>query len=168
MSVRVFKQIMNYLNIDFGKFKFIDLGSGKGRVLLVASDYGFKRVIGVEFAQELHRTANENVEIYERYTQKPSNIQTICMDATGFPIPEGPVVIFFYSPFKGRIMKEILNNVSKSFAATPREIVLVFYGRNPKSIGLLRATGFECRELEIRSDWSRFIPYRALLLTSPQ
>jgi hypothetical protein len=65
-------------------------------------------------------------------------------------------------------MKEILNNVSKSFAATPREIVLVFYGRNPKSIGLLRATGFECRELEIRSDWSRFIQYRALLLTSPQ
>lgn len=168
ISVKVFMQIMNCLNIDFGKFKFIDLGSGKGRVLLLASDHGFKRVIGVEFAQELHHTANKNVEIYERYTRKPSNIETICMDATEFPIPEGPVVIFFYSPFIGRVMEKILNNVSKSFAATPRKIVLVFCGRNTESIELLRATGFECRELEIRSDWSRFIQYQALLFTSPQ
>src|SRR6478609_9761998 len=33
---------------------FIDLGSGKGRMVLEAARYPFRRVIGVELAQPLH------------------------------------------------------------------------------------------------------------------
>ena len=47
-----------------GDFTFIDLGSGKGRVLLMASDYPFKKIIGVEFMPELHRAAQENITGY--------------------------------------------------------------------------------------------------------
>jgi hypothetical protein len=32
---------------------FVDFGCGKGRVLLLAADYGYRRVTGVEFAKEL-------------------------------------------------------------------------------------------------------------------
>jgi hypothetical protein len=46
MSVTVFKQIMSRLTIRFGEFELIDFGSGKGRVLLLASGYGFKKIIG--------------------------------------------------------------------------------------------------------------------------
>jgi hypothetical protein len=48
-------------------FTFIDLGSGKGRALLMASAYPFKRIIGVEFMPELHRVAQENIRKYTEH-----------------------------------------------------------------------------------------------------
>jgi len=53
-------------------FTFVDLGSGKGRVLLMASHYPFKRIIGVEFIPELHQVAQENIRKYtEQRTESP-------------------------------------------------------------------------------------------------
>ena len=43
-----FREMMAALPIDFHKFTFIDVGSGKGRTLLMASEYGFKQIVGVE------------------------------------------------------------------------------------------------------------------------
>ena len=168
MSVEVCKYIMDHLTIDFGEFEFIDFGSGKGRVLLLASDYGFKKIIGVEFAIELHRLATKNVDIWERHTLKSSNIETIFMDAVEFPIPNVPLVIFFYSPFVGKVLEKVLNNVLESFAINPREIVLIFYGSNPQTLELFKATKFKFRELDLPFDWSRFIQYRGFLFTSPR
>jgi len=122
---------------------------------------------GVEFAGELHRIAARNVDIYERHTGRPSHIETVCMDATEFSIPERPVVLFFYSPFLGDVMRKVVDNVSSSFERNPRPVVIVFYGRSPSSIGMLRDTGFDLRELQVRPDWSKFIQYRALIFTSP-
>jgi tRNA G46 methylase TrmB len=33
----------------YSQYTFIDVGSGKGRVLFVAAEYPFRKVIGVEF-----------------------------------------------------------------------------------------------------------------------
>jgi hypothetical protein len=63
----LFEQLMQALPIDFTQFTFIDLGSGKGRVLLMASAYPFKRIIGVEFMPELHRVAQENIRKYTEH-----------------------------------------------------------------------------------------------------
>src|SRR3712207_1940229 len=41
---------------------FVDLGSGKGRVVLAAARFPFKRVIGVEIAESLNEVARANVE----------------------------------------------------------------------------------------------------------
>lgn len=165
MSVNVFHQIMSHLDIDFSKFLFIDFGSGKGRVLLLAADYGYRKIIGVEISRELHLIAEDNVAIYNRYKQKPSNIETLCMDAVEFPVPNVPVVIFFYTPFIGKVLEQVLNNVSTSYDRHPREIVLIFYGSNPEPIKLLGETQFQWRELELKADWSQFIKYRCFLST---
>jgi SAM-dependent methyltransferase len=166
MSAKVFKQIMHHLNVPCDQFEFIDFGSGKGRVLLLASEYGFKKIIGVEFAQELHRIASKNVAIWNRNAQKPSTIETICMDAIGFPIPNMPLVIFFYSPFKGTVMEHVVNNVLTSYTMNLREIVLIFYGPYSETKKPLIFTEFQGRELELRADWSQFIKYRCFLYTS--
>src|SRR5215469_11495850 len=42
---------------DFANYTFIDIGSGKGRMLFVAAEYPFEKVIGVEFAVDLHEIA---------------------------------------------------------------------------------------------------------------
>src|SRR5690606_348286 len=46
------KSLLKSLDLPAGSV-FVDIGSGKGKTLLLASDYGFKRVVGVEFAGEL-------------------------------------------------------------------------------------------------------------------
>jgi hypothetical protein len=49
------------LDIEHKLFTFFDLGSGKGRGLILALSYPFRRIVGVEFALELHRTAEANL-----------------------------------------------------------------------------------------------------------
>ena len=44
---------------DFREFIFLDLGSGKGRTLLMASDYPFRRIVGVELLPALNRCRSE-------------------------------------------------------------------------------------------------------------
>src|SRR6478752_3089102 len=66
----LFEQIMQALPIDVSQFTFVDLGCGKGRVLLMASDYPFKRIIGVEFMPELHRAAQKNIVGYSNDRQQ--------------------------------------------------------------------------------------------------
>src|SRR5271166_1913671 len=55
---------------DFHDFVFIDLGSGKGRTLLIASDYPFRRIVGVDLLPELHQAAEENLSKYRSESQK--------------------------------------------------------------------------------------------------
>ena len=45
----LFHEILDSLPVAVDGFTFIDLGSGKGRTLLMASEYPFRRIIGVEF-----------------------------------------------------------------------------------------------------------------------
>ncbi len=167
MSVKVFRQLMKALARDPQRYDFVDFGSGKGRVLLLASDYGFRRITGVEFAPELHEIAMRNVAVLERNAGGPGNVEALCMDATEYAIPNVPVVLFFYSPFTGSVMEQVIGNVLTSFAMQPREMVLLFYGSNPNSIDLLKATHWPCRELAIHADWSRFTNYRGFIFTSP-
>jgi SAM-dependent methyltransferase len=166
MSIKVFRRIMDCLAIDFRRFDFVDFGSGKGRVLLLASQYGFKKIIGVEFAPELHHIAAQNVKIWESRSQKPSGIETVCMDAVQFPIVNEPMVVFLYSPFVGSVLQSVLDNLTGSLARHSRDVVLIFYGANPESIRLLEATGLMCQELKLRLDWSHFTHYRALIFSN--
>ena len=168
MSVKIFHQIMSHLRIDFTKYEFIDFGSGKGRVLLLASEYGFLKVIGVEFARELHAVAKKNVDIYNGFKKKLNKIETLCIDATRFSLPNSPLVLFFYSPFRSLIMKRVLENLSNSLTLHPRNIMLIFYGLNPDTIDIIKSMGFQWKEMELRSDWTRGTQYRCFLFSNLQ
>ena len=168
MSVTVFRRIMDQVDVDFSEFEFVDFGSGKGRVLLLAAGYGFKKIIGVEFAQELHDIAVKNVAAYDSITGEPARIELICEDAVAFPLPDSPLVLFFYSPFEGSVLEQVLNNIKKSHMMKPRKIILIFHGRNTRSIELLESLNFQSRELEIAADWSRIEHQRTILFISPE
>ncbi len=80
----LFHEMLGALKIDFRGFTFIDLGSGKGRVLLIAADYPFRRIVGVELLTELHGVALENLRQYKSNSQKCFDVETICGDARTF------------------------------------------------------------------------------------
>src|SRR5215471_11844719 len=82
----LFHEMMDELrrrtSINFAEFTFIDLGSGKGRVLLMASDYPFRRIVGVELLAALHHIAEQNIEQYHSDSQRCFALESVCADAT--------------------------------------------------------------------------------------
>jgi len=136
----LFQQIMQALPVDFSKFTFIDLGSGKGRVLLMASDYPFQKIVGVEFMPELHRAAQRNIAGYSSDRQRCREIETVRMDARDFQFPSGPLVVYLFNPFSESTFAQVLENLSRSLEQSPRPIYIAY-----------RFTEFE--ELLVRADW---------------
>jgi SAM-dependent methyltransferase len=121
-------------------FTFIDLGSGKGRVLLMASDYPFKRIIGVEFMPELHRTAQKNIACYPNDREQCRQIETVCMDAREFQFPDGPLVVYLFNPFPESTFAQVLENLRLSVEQAPRPVYIAY-----------RFTEFE--NLLAQADW---------------
>src|SRR5271166_1783309 len=84
--------------LDFREFTFLDLGSGKGRTLLMAADYPFRRIVGVELLPTLHQIAQENLHRYHNQSQRCFTVETICGDATEFAFPAEAIVLFLFNP----------------------------------------------------------------------
>ena len=136
---RLFHRIINSLNVDCREFVFLDLGSGKGRALLLASHYPFKRVIGVEYESRLHEIAGMNARIYCHSQQKTQQIETVCGDAAAFSLPTEPLIIYMYNPFKASILSQVLDNIKASLEQ-PRQILIIY--QNPLHRNLLDTANF--------------------------
>ena len=93
---------------NFAEFTFIDYGSGKGRALLIASEFGVSSIIGVEFSSYLHRIAQENVRKLEARLQRQLNVTLVNQDAALYQPPPGKKVAFFFNPFDSEIMSQVL------------------------------------------------------------
>jgi tRNA G46 methylase TrmB len=97
---RTFERIIGAMNIRHEDFIFVDFGSGKGRTLLLASEFPFQRVIGVEFSPKLHEAAEKNVRIYRSASQKCKNFELECLDAASYELPVENTVFYFFDPFE--------------------------------------------------------------------
>jgi hypothetical protein len=113
--------------LNFHDFTFVDLGSGKGRTLLMASDYPFHRIIGVELLPSLHQIAQENVRQYKSASQKCFALESICADATTFPLPTDPLVIFLFNPFPESGMRQVVANLDRSLREHPRPVFVLYH-----------------------------------------
>ena len=113
--------------LNFRDFTFIDLGSGKGRTLLMASDYPFRRIVGVELLPSLHEIARQNLSQYKIDTQKCFALQSICADATAFPFPDEPLVIYLFNPFPETGMRRVFANLEQSLREHPRAVYVLYH-----------------------------------------
>jgi SAM-dependent methyltransferase len=136
----LFREMMASLPIEFDQFTFVDLGSGKGRTLLMASEYPFRKIVGVEVIAELHRAAEENVRAYRSPTQRCRQIESVLADARKFELPEEPLVLYLFNPLPERAFSEVLQRLAKSLTGAPRPAWVVYH--NPLLEGALDASGF--------------------------
>jgi SAM-dependent methyltransferase len=128
-----FTQILNRLQLKFEDFTFIDLGSGKGRALLIASQYPFRSIIGVELSPKLHEISLSNLAVY-RGPQRCQDVQSILGDATEFAFPSGPLVVYLWNSFDGPVFTAVLANLEASLARDPREIFILYIEPNLDSV----------------------------------
>jgi SAM-dependent methyltransferase len=112
---------------DFQDLTFIDLGSGKGRTLLMASDYPFRRIVGVELLPTLNQAAQENLNKYHSESQKCFAIESICADATEFRFPAEPTLLFLFNPFPESGLRRVIANLGQSLRERPRKIYVLYH-----------------------------------------
>jgi SAM-dependent methyltransferase len=127
-SPALFRQLINRINIDHRQFSFIDFGSGKGRVLMLASEFQFRCVTGVEFSKQLHEIALRNIAAYPRERVACGRLESICIDATEFELPTDPLVLYFYNPFELRVWQIVLARLQRSLERCPRPVYILFIG----------------------------------------
>ena len=131
-----FHSAMGALGIEHKRFTFVDIGAGKGRALLLAARYGFKRLVGVEFARELVDVAQRNLQAARLAV--PASV--LHEDATRYELPDGPIVQFMYNPFGGKTMAAVAQRTRASFDRNPRPLHVVYVV--PKELEAWIAAGF--------------------------
>ncbi len=129
-EARYFNLVLDEWSLDHSKFSFIDFGSGMGRVLLMAAERPFKKVIGVEFSRELVEISKRNLRSYKSSRGRRSAIEVLCMDATEFDPPDEPSIFYFFNPFDRKVFVDVLANLERSLRRHPRP-AYVFYA-NPE------------------------------------
>jgi len=146
--VRFVKRFFDHLPYRFESFTFIDLGSGLGRSVFVAArEFPFRRVIGVEFSEDLHRGALENLASCRRDRLKCSDIEFICCDAGQYRFPPGPLIVHLFNPFGPVVLQPVLDRL-----ATTTEDCYILYRNSTETRPECLAV-FE-RSRGLRCDWS--------------
>jgi hypothetical protein len=120
------------------QFTFIDLGSGKGRALLLASMQPFPAILGVEFAPDLCRFAVMNAAVFPG---AGSRIAVRNQDATTVIYPDGPLLVFLYHPFLLPVLRKVLANFEYQVKRNPRPCLLL-YAYDPEESSVLQASRF--------------------------
>jgi SAM-dependent methyltransferase len=126
--------LQRHTTIDFREFTFIDLGSGKGRTLLMASDYPFRRILGVELLPSLNQIAQQNVKQYHSESQKCFAMESICADATNVLLPEDALVVYLFNPFPETGLRRAVANLDKSLSAHPRPLYVLYHNPQLESV----------------------------------
>ena len=136
-----FVRILTSIELDHPRFTFIDLGSGKGATLLYASEFPFRRIIGVELSAALHEIAERNIARYRNRAMKCRDVKSLCLDATAFAFPPEPILLFLFNPFKGQVLDRVVANLERSIESHPRELIVVYHyleSRHPALDGATR------------------------------
>lgn len=132
VEVTEFQRGFEQLRIRHEDFVFVDLGSGKGRALLLASEFPFRKIVGVEFAQELHGIAESNIARYASPTQRCGNFELHCVDAATYEFPQENQVIFLYNPFRQELMDKVAARAQAAWSRHHKRIFVVYL--NPVQI----------------------------------
>jgi len=113
--------------INLPEFTFIDIGSGKGRALLLASQYPFRRILGIELLPKLHRVATENLRKYKSESQQCFAVECVAGDASEFVFPPEPTVLYLFNPLPESGLNRMLGNLERSLREHPRPVFVLYH-----------------------------------------
>jgi SAM-dependent methyltransferase len=125
-------------------YTFLDIGSGKGRVLMLASDAPFQRIVGVELSPAMTAIAESNLAKWlaaaksNAAPHRCSDIETLNVDALAAPIPDAPVVLYIYNSFNLYVMLPLLERL-QALAQTRTTPIDLIYAK-PQQAALVDAT----------------------------
>ena len=134
----VIRLFIRRLPIDLASYQFLDFGSGKGRALLVASEFAFARVVGVEFCEDLHDSAAANILRIPEDRRRNGRVVSNFADAVSFPLPKCNLVCYLYNPFAPPVLDAVLEKLI-AHRREGFEVYAIYI--NPKHLDAFEKTG---------------------------
>lgn len=106
-------------------FTFVDLGSGRGRVVLEAARRPFRSIVGIEFAETLHEDATTNLRHWPRSLMACREVDLVLDDATTAALPDDDLVVYMFDPFAPRLMTRIAARLAEHGRRRRLYVILV-------------------------------------------
>lgn len=103
---------------------FVDIGSGKGKPLIIAAEYGFHPVVGVELVESLCAVARANIE----RLGLAEKVRVECTNGVDYSFGRERVV-FLNNPFDAEFLSTMVRRLTEAMAGSDRP-AWVLYG-NP-------------------------------------
>jgi len=125
VGYRALYAMLRKLPVDHAESVFLDFGAGKGRAVVIAATFPFKRVVGVELSERLAETARANVARMRR--RRALDVEIHQADATRFRVPDDVNVIHFFNPFIGLDLRSVVGEIRASYERSPRAIHIIFF-----------------------------------------
>lgn len=124
-KARPFLKLLDLLNLPRDA-TFVDIGSGKGRVLMLAAQAGFRRIVGIDFSPQLCEIATQNVEAFRKHTHTNAQIHIQQADATEYEFTADQRVFFMFDPFLPTVLRPVIQNLGQSITRFPRQCWLIY------------------------------------------
>lgn len=119
------RKLLKTLRIPTGGV-LVDLGCGKGKVLLIASEFGFKEARGVDFSPLLCEIARTNCSTYKARTKTKTDFAVYKCDVLDYRMKDDEDVFYLYNPFDAYILKQVIQNILKSLQRRRRKIWIIY------------------------------------------
>ena len=85
--------------------------------MLVASEFPFRRIIGIAFSPQPHTIAQQNIANYHPSDRKCAAVESVCSDFLEFPLPSEPSVLFFFNPADKTVLTKMMDRIAESLRA---------------------------------------------------
>jgi SAM-dependent methyltransferase len=134
----VIRRFLRQLPIDFTRYTFVDFGSGKGRALLVASEFAFAEIVGVEFSADLLDISRRNIARLPARNRRDDRIRATLGDAAEFALPQTDLVCYLYNPFGPPVIDRVVARIA-AHSRAGFDVFIVYI--NPKHRDAITRTG---------------------------
>lgn len=150
-SPKAFAFLSQFFPADWKDCTFVDIGSGKGRVVMLAAEYGFDRIRGIEFVPLLCRIAEQNLMRFSG--RRPADWAVINADATAIDLPLGaPLLVYCFNPFTVEIWERFIPVLVRANESNQRPMRLVVSGSLPETIRAAAAAISRSGQFRQRAD----------------
>jgi len=104
---------------------FVDLGSGKGRVLVAAAREPYRKIVGVELSAAYCEDARQNVA-GAAADARCRDVEVLCVDVREYDFPETPLILYLFNPFEAPVLESVLERLKVSLARSPRDVWVAY------------------------------------------
>lgn len=123
-----FRDLLKKLNLP-KTWHFTDLGCGLGRACLLAAEYGFEKVTGVELAPEFCVVAQENISSYRVPASSRPPINIVQGDVLDYCGHTDDDVFFIYRAFSLGFFREVREKLAERAARQKKPLTVIYSQR---------------------------------------
>jgi SAM-dependent methyltransferase len=138
---------------------FVDLGCGKGRVLILAVQCGFQQVTGVDYSRGLCESAEQNLQAFRSRSKRAFRAKVLTMDAADYAFTKDDTVVYLFNPFDAVVLAAVLARLQRSLERNPRTVWILYH--NPVWRTAIDSTSAFNHVTDVTSGGSTFGVYRS-------